>query len=188
MGSLVSLLQIAGRVNRSGNIADSEVWTIRLKEEGLLKTHPGIKEAVQVMKSFYESGTAITPALCTEALKREIRLAGEDLEKLKKAEDNMRFPQVENKFKVINNDTRIVIIDENIAKKIENYEHTDWREIQNNSVQIWGYKLDALEIMEFNNKPNVYKWTLAYDSFIGYMAGVLTVEEFTKGLGGAWII
>lgn len=188
MGSLVSLLQISGRVNRSGNIDDSEVWTIRLREEGLLKTHPGIREAAQVLRGFLESDTVITPALCTEALKREIRLVGEDLIKLYTAEVNMRFPLVEKEFKVINTATRIVLVNDNIAKKIEKYEHVDWREIQDGSVQIWGYKLDALEIKEINGKPGVYKWTLAYDDFIGYMAGVLTIEEFTKGYGGAWIV
>jgi hypothetical protein len=55
-------------------------------------------------------------------------------------------------------------------------------------VQIWSYKLDALRIQEFTSKPGLYKWTLAYDDFIGYMAGVLFVEEFNKGLGGAWIV
>jgi CRISPR/Cas system-associated endonuclease/helicase Cas3 len=188
LGSFVSLLQIAGRVNRNGALNDSEVWTIRLRDEGLLKQHPGLKDAAHVLKQFHDSNQTITPSLCTEALKREIRMAGEELEKLLRAEQEMRFPQVENEFKVIKSDTRTVIINDDISKRIENFERVEWREIQNNSVQIWGYKLNALEIVEINGKPGVHKWTLAYDVFIGYMAGVLTVEEFTKGLGGAWII
>jgi len=188
IGSLVSLLQTAGRVNRHGYIGDSEVWSIRLCEEGLLKLHPGMKESAQVLRGFYESNISITPALCTEALKREIRLIGEDLKKLRKVEDEMRFPKVEEEFQVIRSNTRVVVVDDALIKRIERYETVDWRDIQDGSVQIWSYKLESLRTQEIDGKPGLYKWNLAYDDFIGYMAGVITVEEFTKGLGGAWII
>ena len=39
--SLVSLLQTAGRVNRHDYFHAETVWTIRLREEGVLRRHPG---------------------------------------------------------------------------------------------------------------------------------------------------
>jgi CRISPR-associated endonuclease/helicase Cas3 len=187
LGSLVSLLQIAGRVNRHGGL-DSQIWTIRLAELLPLKIHPGIKEAAQVLQGFFNSNITISPDLCTEALKREVRLVGTDLKKLRQNELEKRFPLVEKEFRVITGDTYTVIIDHLIVEKLENYEKTDWIEIQKGSVHIWGYKLGALHIPEINGKPGMYKWNLAYNDFIGYMAGVLQVEAFTNNIDGACII
>jgi hypothetical protein len=100
----------------------------------------------------------------------------------------MRFPQVEKGFHVITGDTRIVVVDKTLIERLERYEMIDWPDIQKGAVQIWGYKLDALHIPEVNGKPGLFKWNLAYDDFIGYMAGILQVEAFTKSIDGACII
>jgi hypothetical protein len=188
LGSLVSLLQTAGRVNRHGCNNDAEVWTIRLAEAGLLKLHPGLKDAAQILRDIFDSQKVVSPELCTEALKREIRLAGTDLGKLQKMEKEMRFPQVEKGFHVIAGDTRAVVVEKALIERLERFEPIDWQDIQKGSVQIWGYKLEALHIPELNGKPGLYKWNLAYDDFIGYMAGILQVEAFTKAIDGACII
>lgn len=188
MGSLVSLLQIAGRVNREGTIKDAEVWTVRLAESGLFRRHPLLKEATRVLKEYCESKTSIIPALCTEALKREIRLVGNFLNELYKNEEYMRFPHVEKEFRVIADDTRVTVVDESLVQRLEKYERVDWQEIQNGSVQIWGYRLESLRIPEVAGREGIYKWNLGYDDFIGYMAGVLKVEAFTKFMGDAGIV
>lgn len=184
LSSLVSLLQTAGRVKRHGGDEDSDVWLIRLSCEGLLKTHPGVKDAAQVLKEYCEKGCTISPNLCTDALKREIRLAGNFLDTLQKEEDTMRFPSVEKGFRVINTDTRLAVVDEQLIIRLEKYEPVSWREIQQGSVQIWGYKLDALGIQEI--RDGIYKWNYPYDEFLGYMAGVLPVAE-SELFGGAII-
>ncbi len=188
MGSFVSLLQIAGRVNREGTVKDAEVWTICLAESGLFKHHPGLKEAIQVLKEYCESKAPIIPSFCTEALKKEIRLTGRFLNELHKKEEQMRFPQVEKEFRVIADDTRIVVVDESLVQRLEKYEPVDWREMQSGSVQIWGYRLDSLRIPEVVRRPGIYKWNLGYDDFVGYMAAILKVESFTKFINGAGIV
>jgi CRISPR-associated endonuclease/helicase Cas3 len=188
LGSLVSLLQTAGRVNRHGINNDAEVWTVRLAEAGLLKLHPGLKDASQVLQDFFDSKKIISPELCTEALKREIRLAGTDLCKLHQMEKTMRFPQVEKGFHVIAGDTRAVVVEKSLIERLEGYEPVAWQDIQEGSVQIWGYRLEALQTPEFTNHPGVYRWNLLYDDFIGYMAGILQVEAFTKSIDGACIL
>jgi CRISPR/Cas system-associated endonuclease/helicase Cas3 len=188
LGSLVSLLQTTGRVNRQGINNDAEVWTVCLAETGLLKIHPGIKETAQVLRSIFESHKEISPELCTEALQREIRLSGTELEKLFKMEKEMRFPQVEKGFQVIPGDTKAAVVDKNVIERLDKYEKVDWQDIQKGSVQIWGYRLDALQTPEFPNHPGLFRWNLLYDDFIGYMAGVLQVEAFNKfeGCGGVF--
>ncbi len=175
IGSLVSLLQIAGRVNRHGETEESDVWSIRLSSTGLLKQHPGLKDAAQVLLDYCQKKQKITPALCTDALKREIRLAGNICDDLQKKEDSSRFPLVEKEFRVIDSDTRVTVVDKIIIQKLENFEAVDWRELQKKSVQIWGYRLEQLGIQEIRN--GIHKWVYPYNDFLGYMAGVLPVLE-----------
>lgn len=186
--SLVSLLQTAGRVNRHDHINAETVWTIVLKEKEFLKTHPGMRDSSKVLLELISAGNAITPELCTNALKREIRLAGTFAESLLKSEGGLRFPQVEKDFRVIASDTRTVVVDTEMVKKLEYHLSVDWRDIQKASVQIWGYRLDALRIPEVLGHPGMYKWSYAYNDFIGYMAGILPVEAFKQGSGSACVI
>jgi CRISPR/Cas system-associated endonuclease/helicase Cas3 len=186
--SLVSLLQTAGRVNRHDHINAETVWTIVLKEKELLKTHPGMRDSSKVLLELISTGNAITLELCTSALKREIRLAGAFSDSLLKSEERLRFPQVEKDFRVIASDTRTVVVDTEMVKKLEYHLSVDWRDIQKASVQIWGYRLDALRIPEVLGHPGMYKWSYAYNDFIGYMAGILPVEAFKQGSGSACVI
>ena len=186
--SLVSLLQTAGRVNRHDHINAETVWTIVLKENELLKTNPGMCDSSKVLLELILAGNAITPELCTNALKREIRLAGAFSDSLLNSEEGLRFPQVEKDFRVIASDTRTVVVDTKMIKKLESHLPVDWRDIQKASVQIWGYRLDALRIPEVLGHRGMYKWSYPYNDFIGYMAGMLPAEAFKQGIDSACII
>lgn len=177
LGSLVSLLQAAGRVNREGSFADSEIWTFCLAEDKMLKTNPGMKESASVLRGYFESNVEIKPELSTKSIADEIKLYSVS-EKYKKLVDNeglLNFTLVEKEFKVIDTDTRIVVIDRDVADRICRGK-IDWRELQKNSVQIAKYKLDELgtpEVLE-----NIYKWNLNYNDFLGYMAGIVQLKKF----------
>ncbi len=186
--SLVSLLQIAGRVNRHDHINAETVWTILLKETDLLKNHPDMRDSSKVLLELISEGCTISPDLCTNALKREIRLSGTFSDSLLKAEKMRRFPQVEKDFRVIASDTRTVVVSEELIRKLEEHSRVDWRDIQKSSVQIWGYRLDDLRIPEVTGYPGLYKWTYAYDDFIGYMAGIIPVEAVKSGNEEAYIV
>jgi CRISPR-associated endonuclease/helicase Cas3 len=175
--SLVSLLQTAGRVNRHGKINAATVWTVVLKESELMKKNPGMSDSSKVLLNLIEEGNPISPDLCTDALKREIRLAGTFSNSLLKSEMGLRFPQIEKDFRVIATDTRTVVVDESVVMKMETYLPLDWRDVQKASVQIWGYRLDYLRIPEITGYPGIYKWIYSYDDFIGYMAGVLKMTN-----------
>lgn len=180
--SLVSTLQLAGRVNRDDLLRSEAVWIITLKEEGLLRKHRGMNGSSAVLLDLMRSGQSISPDLCTEALKREIRLEAQFSWELLKMEKRGQFPQVDRNFKVIASDTRIVLIDKSIKEKIKQNIKVNWLDIQNGSVQIWGYRLDALRIPEIPGVKGLHEWNYDYDNFIGYMAGVLSVEGFLNGV------
>lgn len=186
--SLVSLLQTSGRVNRHDYLNTETVWTITLKEEGLLRKHPGMADSSKVLLDLISAGDTISPNLCTNALKREIRLAGGFSDGLLECEEDMQFPQVEKGFKVIASDTKTVVVGKELIESLEKHEPVSWRDIQKSSVQIWGFRLDYLRIPEVSGHPGVYKWTYDYDDFIGYMAGMLSVEDFTEGIGATGVI
>jgi CRISPR/Cas system-associated endonuclease/helicase Cas3 len=186
--SLVSLLQTAGRVNRHNYFNAESVWTIKLKEEGLLRKHPGMGNSSKILLDLISEGYVISPGLCTYALEREIRLGGTFHDSLLKADQWLRFPEVEKEFRVIASDTKTVVVEKELIKNLENYQPVSWRDIQKASVQLWGYRLDALRIPEVIGHPGIYKWTYAYDDFIGYMKGIISTEAFEKGIGDLCIV
>ncbi len=177
LGSLVSLLQAAGRINREGRFQGAEIWTFCLAESKMLKINPGMKESAAVLRTYIECNLEISPELSTKSIAEEIQLHGlsDKYKKLTNAESLMDFPLVEKGFKVIDADTRIVVTDHNLADKIC-YGTVDWTELQKNSVQIAKYKLDELKIPQV--LKDIYSWNLHYDDFLGYMAGVIQLKKF----------
>ena len=95
----------------------------------------------------------------------------------------LNFPEVEKLFHIISTDTRTVLVNEDIIQRIEAFEPVRWQDIQKNSVQIWGYNIDKLHIPEITHHAGIYKWHLEYSTFLGYMEGVLKMNDFI-GVGG----
>lgn len=177
LGSLVSLLQAAGRVNREGSFTDAEIWIFCLAEDKMLRTNPGMKESATVLRGYFESNVEINPELSTKSIEDELKLYGV-AEKHKKLVDNemlQNFPFIEEKFRVIDTDTRIVVIDRDMTDRICRG-NIDWKELQKNSVQIAKYKLDELRTPEV--LEDIYIWNLNYNDFLGYMAGIIQLKKF----------
>lgn len=180
--SLVSLIQVGGRVNRHQKYDCSEVWTFTLQEADMLRLHPGFKDSSKVLETMFAEGR-VTPDDCKEALRREICLSGVK-DKIRDCEAAMDFPEVRSLFRVVDANNYTVVVSEAIKQRLKNWEKIHWGDIQKHSVQIWGYRIESLNIPQFSQYPDLYEWNLAYDDFLGYMAGVLTVEEFST-IGGA---
>ncbi|HHW37094.1 MAG TPA: DEAD/DEAH box helicase family protein [Bacillales bacterium] len=178
LGSLVSLLQAAGRVNREGVLSNSEMWTFRILEDGMLKLNPGLKQAAAVLKDYFESEKTISPELSTQSIADEIALYGLSgkHKSLVTSEELQNFPQVERDFKVIDTDTRLVVVDLDVARRLQ-YSKFDWKELQQVSVQIAKYKLNELRTPIIID--NIYKWNLDYDDFLGYMAGIVKLKRYS---------
>ncbi|MFA5657694.1 MAG: DEAD/DEAH box helicase [Oscillospiraceae bacterium] len=171
LSSLSSVLQAAGRVNRDGDAANAEMWVFRIAEDGLLKQNPGLKNAAAVLQSYLESGMRISPDLTTKSIADEIALYGmKDINKrLVNNESLQNFKSVERDFKVIDSDTRLAVVNEDIVTKLRN-STIDWRNLQKESVQIAKYRLDEMRIPRIIDE--IYYWNCGYDNFLGYMAGI----------------
>ena len=185
--SLLSVLQLAGRVNRNSEYASADVWTATLNanDSGVTK-NPSLNISARILREFFENGTEISPALCTEALKREIRETASISANLVNAEINYAFETVEKEFMVIDDDSQLAVADMNLVKRIQNFEDVSWQEIQTGSVRIRKNIRDRLAIEESSRYPGVLLWTAEYTPFLGYMAAVLDLVIFDAN-GGAII-
>jgi hypothetical protein len=187
MASLASLLQCSGRVNRSGERGDSAMVSFRFGAEDRINQNRGMQDSSRVLRELLEKGEPVSAELCTKALREELNLdpmSERILSKISKAESLMEFPEVEKMFRIISADTRTVLVAEDVVRRVESFEPVDWRDIQRNSVQIWGYRIDDLRIPELARHPDLYKWHLAYSPFLGYMEGVLDNADFQRNGGG----
>ena len=175
--SLNSLIQIGGRVNRQGEYRDAVVWDFRLRHEGLLRPNPTFDTSARVLGNLIERGR-VGPEYCTEAMRDEIRADGvrQISKEIVDAERNLQFPIVAEKFNVIDSNTVTAIVDEDLVRRLEDREKVDRNLIQALSVQIWGYRKEELALNPIAGFPGLYCWPLLYNSFLGYMAGVLQVE------------
>lgn len=178
---LTSLLQTSGRVNRSNEYEQADVWDIQLRHGHLLRPHPAFEVSARVLGELFVEGK-VSPDFCTEALRREITQEG--MPKKKKdidiAERNADFPIVEKLFRVIDSDTVTAIVDEALVLRLEAYEKITRAELQSASVQIWHNKEQefGLERLErVRGYDDLRKWILPYDRFLGYMAGVLPLVD-----------
>lgn len=181
LGSLVSLLQASGRVNREGMLGDSEMWTFCISEDGMLKHNPGLKQSAAVLKGYFDRNRTIAPELSTQSISDEIVLYGLSgkHKKLMFAEELQNFPKVELDFKVIDTDTRLAVVDSTVADRLQ-YGRLDWHELQKVSVQIAKYKLEELKTPIIID--NIYRWNLDYDDFLGYMAGIVKLKKYSGGV------
>ncbi len=172
LSSLSSLLQTAGRINREGDEEYSEIWTFIIAENNMMKSNPSLKQSCEVLKNYFESSTDISSQLVTQSISDEIKLYGLNgkHKNLIENEEIRNFKYVEKNFKVIDFNTRLVVVDSSLANKIK-YGGADWIELQKHAVQIEKYKLNELSIPQV--KKDIYFWNLKYDSFIGYMAGII---------------
>lgn len=181
--SLVSTIQTAGRANRSGEFGTSDLWGFRIKPGALLKVHPAFNTSVKVLVDLHRE-QEITPELCKEAMRREVRNLNQgrcENDPIVKAEKARQFPDVQEQFKVISSNTITVVVDENLRTRLEDREKR-WTvtssELQQNTVAIYSTKAIQYGVMRIDGFSELYAWTLAYDDFLGYMAGVLTVVNF----------
>jgi len=179
VGSLLSLLQAAGRISREGEHYDAKMFSFVLTEDCRLKRNPGLKDAASVLRDFLMKDVKITPELSTRSIEREIRLGGSEskYKELINSEKTCDFKIIQENFKIIESSTKLTIVDPSFADKILSRK-TNWLELQRNSVQIAEFKLREPNATEILPGSGIYIWNLKYDSFLGYMAGIIEKGGF----------
>lgn len=178
--SLVSTIQTAGRINRSGEYGESDLWNFQIVPGDSLKEHPSFATSARILKQFFDEGK-VAPRYCTEAMKREVRERNQlnaDSDPVVIAERNRDFPSVKDQFRVIPANTVTAIIDREMCERIERHEKVDFTELQQKSVSIYSNNIKKFALRPLRGFNDLYSWSLAYDQdFLGYMAGVLKIGD-----------
>jgi CRISPR-associated endonuclease/helicase Cas3 len=194
--STASLIQVGGRVNRGDEFEDAEVWDLLLGDDRLSKNLAlTVSRSALDRISVDELNQMRPDCLATCAMSREWTFdAAAKARQLIKDENCMEYKQVSQQCRVIDADTRTVIIDPSLAESVKKGEKVSSTELMKYSVQIWACKIDfnklALEPLTHSNckdDSTIYQWPYDYDpDFLGYMKGVLKLKEFISS-GGAII-
>lgn len=175
--SLNSLLQIAGRVNRGNEYESAEVWDIQLVHDSWLRPHPNFEHSSTVLGELFDEGQ-VGVSSCTEALRREIRRSQLKKSEILKAERGCNFPKVAELFRVIDSPTTVTaVVDRTLKERISSGESVPSIQLQDGSVQIYGTRIQEWGVREFDRVPGLFAWELGYDSFLGFMAGVLPLVD-----------
>jgi CRISPR/Cas system-associated endonuclease/helicase Cas3 len=187
--SLLSLLQLAGRVNRNGEYgsgddkggSESAIWSVCLDaNDDAVTCNPAFEKSAAILREYLARDTAISPELCTEAFRREIRESAAFSNDLREKERAYSFAFVESKFKVIDDQSEVAVVDSGVIDRIRRFEDVSWREIQLGSVRVRRQILEKLAIQESTRYPGIYLWTAEYSPFIGYMEGVLHMDAINS--------
>jgi CRISPR-associated endonuclease/helicase Cas3 len=179
--SLLSVLQLAGRVNRNSEFEDADVWTITLDgNDANISNNPAYSVSSRVLADFFKEGLEISPALCTQALTREVRETAFISKELEEKESAFAFATVEQNFHVIDDNSVLAIVDKALLEKINKFGTVSWRDVQNGSIRVRKGILERLSIPEAPRYPGVYLWTAEYSPFLGYMEGVLKLADIDK--------
>jgi CRISPR-associated endonuclease/helicase Cas3 len=183
-----SIIQIGGRGNRNfewlGGVA---VHDFTVSHVDGLRPHPAATVPANVLADLFKEGKfndAFDPAeLVTLAMRREIKQrTGGDCVALLAAERDCRYPEVAELGRIIDTDTRLVVVDRPLRDRIAMRERLSMRELLDGSVQIWAYKINTLALEPLPSRREIYWWPYAYDAaLLGYMEGALHLDEITNG-------
>jgi CRISPR-associated endonuclease/helicase Cas3 len=179
MCSLVSTIQTAGRINRSGERGESVLWNFKIVQSDLLIRHPAFQLSASILEVLFKE-SMVSPDNCSEAMKREIRrnnYASADDDEIVKTEVLKEFPSVNEMFRVISNASVTAVVNKGLVARLQDANQRKMvkqSELQRYSVNIYPTKIKSYAlkpICGFRNE--LYEWNLDYDDFLGYMAGVL---------------
>lgn len=173
MASLMSLLQAAGRVNRNGLYDGAVIWTFKMQKDAMLTCDKGIKESAYVLNQYFQKGVSISPELGTKSIRDELQRQTVSVEAkyLLEAETFWRFPEVQENFRVIEDNTVLVVADSALKEQLCNG-GCDWKTIQRKAVSVRRNKVEQLHLQPLID--GVYDWNLGYDDFLGIMRGILS--------------
>lgn len=189
--SVASLIQTGGRVNRNCEYEQSTIYDFALRGEGITQ-HPGARVSGNILRELITRGRLmdVNPAdIVTEAMAEEInRFGGLSENSLVRAENTRNYPEVQRLGRVIDSDTKLVIVDDYLKDFVTNHEHISFVDLLRGSVQLWSSKVNTLGLSRAPCYKDIYVWNDDYDpGFLGYMSGVLRNQNFMRD-NAAWII
>ncbi|MDP2897557.1 MAG: CRISPR-associated protein, partial [bacterium] len=172
--STASLIQTGGRVNRHGEMDAAEVWDLRVLDP-LLTHNPAFETSGNVLERLTAEKRiehASATECVTEAMRRE--LMSDYTTKtavIKERERKLDYPEVDKLCRVIEADTRIVVVDKEVIAALEDGTGVSPQQLVRGSVQLYPHRVERLALELVRGHEELYKWTGCYDpELLGYMA------------------
>ncbi len=175
--SVASLIQTSGRINRHGKRTGSVLYDFVIVADNRLSQHPAFKESSKIVKRMWSlivSPDAVPAELVSRAMQIEIESAGGVAEKIVKLENAHDYPAVADEFRIIRSDTRTVVVDPQVKKRVKDRERISSSEIMRHSVQLWSNRIKELGMDPVYAGSDLYVWNAPYDPMLlGVMKGII---------------
>lgn len=192
--SASSTIQTGGRVNRHGEYNEfggGNVYDFALSDQGITK-HPAAGASADILLDFMKRDMLNTenPAdIVTKSMRAELKdQGGLQSDPLVKAEKVKNYPKVQELGRVIDADTRFVVIDPKVKASLTKRERVGFNSLMRGSIQLWSNAIDKLGLEPIYGRREIYFWNDVYDpDFLGYMSAVIRNEEIMSD-DGAWIV
>ncbi|HOG17889.1 MAG TPA: DEAD/DEAH box helicase [Syntrophales bacterium] len=188
---VASTIQVGGRINRHGEYTEvdgGKVYDFALTGKGITQ-HPAASGSSDILRDLMGKNMLNThsPADIVTLAMTELRRQGSLSNDFLKAESERDYPRVNELGKVIDADTRFVIVDPHLRCLIEDRRPVNFKTLLDGSVQLWAQKIEKLRLDKLPGRGEIYVWNYDYEpDFLGYMKGVLKMEDFISS-GGAII-
>lgn len=176
-----SLIQIGGRVNRHGERGTGVVWDFVVNDPKLT-AHPAFTQTRRVVELLFNEGrwNEEPGDLVTYALEQEFKLDSAEklIADLKKQEKAGAYPTVSKLAQLIQADTRLVVVDSELAKTLRSGGRVNARTLIQHSVQLWASKIENLDLPPLGYGGEIFEWRYPYDGhFLGVMEGMLQMAD-----------
>jgi CRISPR-associated endonuclease/helicase Cas3 len=183
--SVASTIQIGGRVNRHGERDIGSVIIFRMIKDSAINEHPEFKISSRILENLLAKGDfdRLSPSqLASKAMKNELKELGFGAEEspLEKAEQFKDYPEAALLGRVIDSDTRMVVVGD-LVRKLDEGERPSFKALQAHSVQLWSPKIRSLGLETAKGFPEIFVYRGTYDSeFIGIMPDLLKQLELNN--------
>lgn len=180
--SLQSCHQLSGRVGRNGEYQDAHLYCFSVNDP-IFSENRTFQISIEVFKKLID-GEKLIDKTITEAVTLGFEMeckekGGLDLE-LCKSEKLLKFKEVAELFRVIDDDTYTVVADMKLINKIKSKNLISSIELVKGSVNMRKSYIDRLKLnsLEKYGYPELYELAEEqYDSnFLGYMKGLFNLE------------
>ena len=196
--STASLVQTGGRVNRGAERGNEcRVWDFDFLDVETFPNNPSVKRSSEAVKVLFEAGL-ISPdmptdlrGICLKAMQHEFspRLQN-DAHEIVVAENSMDYPKVAELCRVIDSDTRLVLIDRGLLEPIRRGIKVPHSDLIARSVQLYAKKISDLgfePVLESSQELYVLPEAWDYDpECFGYMAGWL--KQRSAAIPGGFLV
>lgn len=180
--SVSSFIQTSGRINRHGKFKGSTLTSFTIANDPLLKNHPQFKISSQVLSDLFPEIEALNHSLSeisTAALQRELEMKAKMTpgKTLSDQENCHDYPAVADSCRVIKTETCTVLVNEALALNLRKGIPVPFKQILNNSVQIWSDKIATLGFEPINSPRGTNELYYAgSDSYDPRMLGIMKAQ------------